>query len=243
MEINKTSARIHPLIAGAAVSVILVSLVGVAAMTGFLPTSHSTGAASAALSSPVAQIDNDGLSNESTKAQPLSSPAIQFPPHGAPAAPSPVQQSRSAMQYQESQALAQAPAVQQAQGAVQYQEPRPVTQAPAVCKNCGKVQSVRIVQHQAKPSGVGVVAGAVLGGVLGNQVGGGNGRSLATVAGAVGGGYAGNEIEKRSHTTTSYQVQVRMEDGHIRHFTYAAQPGWHAGDRVRVVNGHLTSRA
>ncbi len=102
---------------------------------------------------------------------------------------------------------------------------------------------MRIVQHQAKPTGIGVVAGAVLGGVLGNQVGGGNGRSLATVAGAVGGGYAGNEIEKRSNTTSSYQVQVRMEDGRVRHFSYSSQPGWHAGDRVRVVNGHLTSRA
>jgi uncharacterized protein YcfJ len=37
----------------------------------------------------------------------------------------------------------------------------------------------------------------VLGGLIGNQIGGGNGRALATVAGAVGGGYAGNEVEKR----------------------------------------------
>ena len=88
-----------------------------------------------------------------------------------------------------------------------------------------------------------MVAGAVLGGVLGNQVGGGNGRKLATVAGAVGGGYAGNEIEKQSRASVSYQVKVRMEDGELRSFPYQQQPGWNVGDRVRVVNGQLASRA
>jgi outer membrane lipoprotein SlyB len=110
------------------------------------------------------------------------------------------------------------------------------------CSSCGRVESVRAIQQAAKPSGLGVAAGAVLGGILGNQVGSGNGRTLATVAGAVGGGYAGNEVEKRSRATTSYQVRVRMEDGQLRTFPYAGQPGWSAGDRVRVVNGQLTSR-
>ena len=41
----------------------------------------------------------------------------------------------------------------------------------------------------------GTAIGAVLGGVLGNQVGGGNGRMVATVAGAAGGGYAGNTVQ------------------------------------------------
>jgi uncharacterized protein YcfJ len=38
----------------------------------------------------------------------------------------------------------------------------------------------------------------VVGGLLGNQVGGGNGKTLATIAGAVGGGYLDNEIAKRN---------------------------------------------
>ena len=42
MNTIKTSTRIHPLIATAAVSVTLVSLLGVAAITGLLPNSHST---------------------------------------------------------------------------------------------------------------------------------------------------------------------------------------------------------
>lgn len=218
MEIHKTTTRIHPLIAGAAVSVILVSLVGVAAITGILPSSHGTGAPTATLSSPLASPSTGVPANQ--QAQALSIPTAQ-PPQSAPRT-APIQMA-------------------QAQPAVQYNEPLPAAPARQICKNCGKVESVRIVHHQAKPSGVGAVAGAVLGGVLGNQVGGGSGRSLATVAGAVGGGYAGNEIEKRSNTTASYQVRVRMADGRVRYFTFAAQPGWAAGDQVRVVKGRLTS--
>jgi outer membrane lipoprotein SlyB len=86
---------------------------------------------------------------------------------------------------------------------------------------------------------VGVVGGAVVGGLLGNQVGSGNGRTLATIAGAVGGGYAGNEVEKRTHTTTTYQVRVRMENGQMRNFPYTNPPNWRQGDRVRVVDGSL----
>jgi uncharacterized protein YcfJ len=36
--------------------------------------------------------------------------------------------------------------------------------------------------------------GAVIGGLIGNQVGGGNGKKLATVAGIIGGGYLGNQM-------------------------------------------------
>jgi FKBP-type peptidyl-prolyl cis-trans isomerase len=41
METKNNSKRIHPLVAAAAVGVLLVSLVGVAAMTGILPNSNS----------------------------------------------------------------------------------------------------------------------------------------------------------------------------------------------------------
>ena len=50
----------------------------------------------------------------------------------------------------------------------------------------------------AQHSPVGIAAGAVIGGILGNQVGGGNGRTLATVGGAVGGGYLGDVVGKKN---------------------------------------------
>lgn len=42
MEIIPTSNRIHPLIAGAAISVMVVSLLGAAAIAGFIPSSHGS---------------------------------------------------------------------------------------------------------------------------------------------------------------------------------------------------------
>ncbi|MEO7386724.1 MAG: glycine zipper 2TM domain-containing protein [Gammaproteobacteria bacterium] len=56
----------------------------------------------------------------------------------------------------------------------------------------------------------GTVAGAVIGGVLGNQVGGGNGKKLATVGGAVGGGYAGNKIQEGMQERNTYQESRRV---------------------------------
>ncbi|MGE8317526.1 MAG: glycine zipper 2TM domain-containing protein [Comamonas sp.] len=123
------------------------------------------------------------------------------------------QQGAMAGQAQPPSQAMQAPAMMPAaQPVEQPMAPPPV----AACKTCGVVESVTPVQHAAQPSGVGMVAGGVLGGVLGNQVGKGTGRTLATVAGAVGGGYVGHQVEKRMHTTTSYRIAVRMDDGRLR---------------------------
>lgn len=89
--------------------------------------------------------------------------------------------------------------------------------AKVVCARCGTVQSVTPVQREAaKGSGVGVLVGGALGGLLGNQVGGGDGKTVATVLGAIGGGWAGNAVEKRMKKETVYEVTVRMQDGSLR---------------------------
>lgn len=209
MEVVKSPSRIHPLVATAAVAITLVSLVGVAAITGLLPTSNSNNAPQQAMSDTTAPQSQQAMQQAQNNAQP-------------------VQQSAPKSNY--------AAQPQQSSG---YGTPAP---APvARCSSCGEVQAVRAVQHTPKASGVGIVAGAVLGGVLGNQIGSGNGRTLATVAGAGAGGYAGNEVEKRSRTTTTYVVDVRMENGSVRSFPQSGE-GWRVGDQVRVVNGHLTGR-
>jgi outer membrane lipoprotein SlyB len=207
MEVVKSPSRIHPLVATAAVAVTLVSLVGVAAITGLLPTSNSSVAPQQAISDAA----NEPQSQQSLQqAQKNSQPAPK---------------SNYAQQAQSN--------------SNSYGNPAPA--AVARCSSCGEVQAVRAVQHTPKASGVGIVAGAVLGGVLGNQIGNGNGRTLATVAGAGAGGYAGNEVEKRTRTTTTYMVDVRMENGSVRSFPQSGE-GWHVGDQVRVVDGHLTGR-
>ena len=88
--------------------------------------------------------------------------------------------------------------------------------ARPVCANCGTVASVTPIERDGTASGGGAVAGGVLGAVVGNQVGGGNGKTLATILGAVGGGYAGTTVEKKMRKETVYQVRVRMEDGSSR---------------------------
>ena len=242
MENQIKSNRIHPLVAGAAISVMLVSLVGVAAITGILPNSNSsTPVAVLASAAPGGSTNPIAASAPGNNASAIATlePTTETRKFSASntitaAKPAPVQHHTKPLH---------APQPMQAQNTPQYDEPVQVARA-AVCSNCGTIESIHAVQQQAPSNGVGIgaVAGAVLGGILGNQVGGGNGRKLATVAGAVGGGFAGNEVENRTRTTTSYEIRVRMEDGSSRSFSDSGQSGWRSGDRVKVVNGSLTSQ-
>jgi outer membrane lipoprotein SlyB len=68
--------------------------------------------------------------------------------------------------------------------------------------------------------------------LLGNQVGGGDGKTIATVIGALGGGWAGNAVEKRMKMELVYQVEVRMEDGSTRSVEQSSAPA--VGSRVTV---------
>ena len=105
-------------------------------------------------------------------------------------------------------------------------QPRPVQSSQAsFCADCATVESVTAVQRQGQVNGVavgnqtvglGTVAGGLIGGLLGNQVGAGNGKTLATVAGLAGGAFAGNAIEKNLKRVTVYDVRLRMDDGSRR---------------------------
>lgn len=110
----------------------------------------------------------------------------------------------------------------------------------------------RAVKDQNRIAGTAI--GAVVGGLLGNQVGGGNGKKVATVAGAAAGGYAGNKTqehlqnndtytttEKRCRTITDtdekisgYEVRYRLKDkeGTVR---MDHEPG----DKIPVKDGQL----
>src|SRR5438128_12300456 len=106
MESIKTTARIHPLMAAAAVSVIVVSLAGTAAITGLLPSSHSAPQPAAG----------------ATQATPYA--ATQAPLPGVPADGAPAQQPVQA-------AYAQAMPAGYAQPTVAAAQPAP---APVVIK-------------------------------------------------------------------------------------------------------------
>jgi outer membrane lipoprotein SlyB len=116
-----------------------------------------------------------------------------------------------------------------------------VTAPVVVCPNCGSVEAINLVEVKGDGSYLGMIGGGVVGALLGSQVGQGRGTTVAQLAGAAGGAFAGNEIEKRMRTTSHYEVVVRLENGGSQVISYAAQPGFRVGSRVRVENGTLVA--
>lgn len=114
--------------------------------------------------------------------------------------------------------------------------------ALAHCGNCGTVQSVVQVKRKGEGGAAGIVGGAVVGGLLGNQIGKGSGNTVATVGGAVAGGYVGNEVQKRVTSKKVWVTKVKMKDGSIRSFEQEAQPGWAAGQVVRIQDNKTLQR-
>jgi uncharacterized protein YcfJ len=191
MEALKTTARIHPLMAAAAVSVIVVSLAGTAAITGLLPSSRSADGVPPA----AAQM------TPAYAAAPVAGAAMALPQAAGAVAP---------QGYQPVQAAYAQPVVASTQPApapVIIKEtiikevpvkaapkPRPVQHHTNYARNDAPASYAPAPAPAAQPNYVAIGTGAVVGGLLGNQVGSGNGRKLATIAGVIGGGMLGNQI-------------------------------------------------
>lgn len=180
-----TTSRPHALVLGAATSVILVSMLGAASIAGILPTSRASVLPQTSTYSelaPVAMRSNapirymtpDGQVLEAVPASQLSVP-VQ-PARAVHAAhayqPAPVVHHKVAHHYAQSN---------YSQSARSYEQP-----------DRNQPHPIRNYVSDMHPVGTGV--GAVVGGLLGNQIGGGNGKKIATVAGVLLGGYAGNEV-------------------------------------------------
>lgn len=83
-------------------------------------------------------------------------------------------------------------------------------------------------------SGIGSVAGAVLGGLAGGKVGSGTGRTITSIGGAIAGGVAGHRIESAMATRTVTELTIRFENGDVR--TYNVEPGaaFRIGETVKI---------
>jgi uncharacterized protein YcfJ len=194
------TSRIHPLFAVAAGSVILVSLAGTAAITGLLPNSKATTAAPAALA-PVATQSTAAPLTVAAPVPALAPVALAAAPIAQQYALVPVQSAPAVVQA----APAPAPVIRKV---VHRTHPvqRPVThvaryddRAERSYRGDQRSYSEPVRAPQAQPVNyLGVGAGALIGGLVGNQVGGGNGKKLATIAGVIGGGMLGNEIANRN---------------------------------------------
>jgi uncharacterized protein YcfJ len=170
-KIPTVTRRIHPLIAGAAISVTVLSLVGTAAIAGWLPSSKAKSDINPGLN----QGPNSALTSDLAPGSAPLPPAVV---QQAQVQPQPVVHHTSRPHH--STQLAQADDYDRHVQSAPQQAPAPAP-APA----------------NASPNYVGIGAGAVIGGLLGNQVGGGRGRTAATIAGAIGGGLLGNQIQEQ----------------------------------------------
>jgi outer membrane lipoprotein SlyB len=220
MEANTTTRRLHPLVAAAAVSVMVFSAVGVAAITGLIP--HSKGDEQP----PVAAAEAPAPNAESMPAPaPVATPpAPPVKKHVAKAhkAPTPPAQVAYAP-----------PPPPVAQAPQTYEAPKPAVKPGTY----GVVESVREVEDKGQANGVGAVGGGVAGAVLGHQLD--HGSKLVTVLGAAGGALLGNQIEKTARATKHWELTVRFDDGSAQTMKSDAQPFWHQGDRVRYYEGKL----
>jgi outer membrane lipoprotein SlyB len=240
MTTTSPAAKLHPVLWIAAVSVTALSIAGIAAIGGWIPSrAEPVSAPPAAVAAAPAAV--------TTVASPAPAAAVA-PPPAAAASEVPVAKKVHVTPKPKPAVVADAGPM----GALpppgtgvppDYVAPAAATPpAPPVCHNCGVVDTIREVKHEGQGSGVGAIAGGVLGGLLGNNIGHGNGRALATVAGAVGGGLLGNKVEKSQNQSVSYQITLRMEDGSSQLFDSANMPAWRIGDQVKVVNGAIVAR-
>ena len=126
-------------------------------------------------------------SSHSANAQQLSAiPAGTMAPGAPMAAPAPV--AAPAPQY------VQAAPVRRA-----VHRSQPVYHDTQLARNDAPSYRQPAVQAAPQqPNYLGIGTGALIGGLVGNQIGGGNGKTLATVAGVIGGGMLGNEIANRN---------------------------------------------
>ena len=209
----EATKRLHPLLTAAAISVTVFSAVGIAVLTGLLPhTSGSARESQPVVSAPVP---------EAAIEQAVSMPAAPAPV----AAPAQAAKPRPKHVARASTPLAQAPQA--------VEPPKPAPQAGIL----GIVESVREIEQPGAAKGAGAVAGGVAGAVLGHNIGDHN--KLVTVLGAAGGALLGNHIEKQARATKHWEVSVRLDNGTTQTISSEAEPFWHAGDRVRWLDGRL----
>jgi len=201
---------LHPLVAAAAVAVIVMCSVGVAAVLGWLPTPSANPHAD----EPVAEAGPEGANLAPVPAQPAQ---------GAPA-----QQARSEPAQASRPAPAPAPApAKQACATCGVVESIRQVQVPV------KDNSDHLVGTIA-----GGVAGGVVGNQFGGGSGKTALTVLGAVGGALAGREVERNI-RQQQTVTHYELTVRMSDGSARQFRSAQPFAFASGDHVRVENNQL----
>lgn len=237
METN--TRRLHPLLTAAAISVTVFSAVGIAAVTGVIPSSIGSHKQDmpvqerSARQAPVAEL-----------AQPAE-PVIEQPAPTPQAAPKPAPKKpvvhkstpkpATPVAYNDYGTPPPPPPYAQAP-AVPVETPKPVVQPGQLAT----VQAVREVKDKGDATALGPIAGGIAGAVLGNQIGKGHGsQKVITVLGAAGGAFAGRAVEQQARGTSHWEIDVRRDDGASETVRSGVAPSYQPGQRVRLIDGRL----
>jgi len=238
-----TSKSMHPLTAIAAVSVTLFSLVGIGAITGLIPTSHSQSVQlqqTKAMEDPaklVAPAQPVATTTVTTTTVSVPKPAQKLAARRA----KPVEQTARSTEEPVRTARDEAPVrIAQNDPATRY-EPAPRAEpARAACYDCGVIQSVREIEKKGEGSGLAqsqVESPAACSAA----------RPAAAAPGrhdrarAIGGAVAGHAVEKNVKKVKSYEIDIRFDDGTSQLITQDNPPAWRSGDKVRLVNGVISA--
>ncbi len=99
----------------------------------------------------------------------------------------------------------------------------------------GQVTYTSPAQIEEKPTGLGLLGGAVAGGVLGSLFGGGSGHTVGAVVGALAGGAAGYGVERELGKANAMEIGVRLDSGKEIAVIQGLDEQFRVGDRVRVL--------
>jgi uncharacterized protein YcfJ len=163
MDTTTASNRIHPLMAAAAASVTLASLVGAAAIVGLLPNSHG-----AAVTNPTAEMTSSGDVPLAQQSAPVPREIVRYKTvvhHEYPR--------RHETAYNADRAqLAQADQSRDYRQAPTYQQPAPVAQNSPLGIGIGALLGGLVGSHVGGGNGrtLAAIAGAVGGGYVGNEI-------------------------------------------------------------------------
>lgn len=99
----------------------------------------------------------------------------------------------------------------------------------------GEVLFIREVQVEGSKSGLGMIAGGIMGYAVGNTIGSGSGKTVARAAGTVGGAAAGAAVEEKSTREIALEITVQLDNGKVIAVVQSADEKFEEGDKVRVL--------
>lgn len=105
----------------------------------------------------------------------------------------------------------------------------------------GVIVSMRDVQVQGRPTGVGTLAGGAAGAVAGSLIGGGaRAHVLGAVGGAIIGGLAGSAIEQGASVGYAVEFIIREDSGQTISVVQTNEEDFQPGERVLLTRGART---